>query len=111
MWSSPRGTRWAGTAPFARLHRALYGLRQAPRAWHQCLKRELEQLGFAEADADPGLFVLDGEAGRAFLLVYVDDMLVAAPTLAAVKEIKAQIAGAFDAHDLGEATALPRHDH
>jgi len=41
------------------LRKALYGLRQAPRQWHICLKQALERCGFAAADADPGLFVRD----------------------------------------------------
>ena len=35
------------------LKKTLYGLRQAPRAWHTKLKQELEKLGFRPSEADP----------------------------------------------------------
>ncbi len=45
------------------LLRALYGLRQVPRAWHRCLKRVLEDLEFVASSADAALFrgTVDGE--------------------------------------------------
>jgi hypothetical protein len=60
------------------LLRALYRLRQAPRAWHRCLKRVLEDLEFVALSADVALFrsTVDGET--VWLLVWVDDILVAA---------------------------------
>jgi len=82
-----------------RLHRALYGLKQAPRAWHQRLKAELESNGFTESAADPGLFI----GGKALLLVYVDDLLIAAPDAATVDAVKKTLLAAFDARDLGKA--------
>ncbi|KAJ9524416.1 hypothetical protein QJQ45_019406 [Haematococcus lacustris] len=41
-----------------RLQKALYGLRQAPRAWHAKLKQELEGMGFCASESDPALFML-----------------------------------------------------
>jgi len=82
-----------------RLRRALYGLKQAPRAWHQRLKKELESNGFIESAADPGLFI----GGKALLLVYVDDLLIAAPDAATVDAVKKTLLAAFDARDLGSA--------
>ena len=82
------------------LKRALYGLRQAPRAWHFTLKRELEGLSFQESDADPSLFL---GPDNVFLLTYVDDILIAAPSLAAVERVKESLLSVFDAHDLGDA--------
>ncbi len=53
------------------LHKALYGLRQAPRAWHTRLTEELTDMGFRPSAADPGLFFLDKHgADRIWLLVY-----------------------------------------
>ena len=48
------------------VRRALYGLRQAPRRWHACLKQALESCGFAAADADLGLFVERTWAAHSF---------------------------------------------
>ena len=82
------------------LRRALYGLRQAPRAWHFTLKDELERLGYCESAADPSLFL---GPDNVYLLTYVDDILIAAPSLAVVESVKKSVLSAFDARDLGEA--------
>ena len=87
-----------------RLHRALYGLRQAPRAWHNRLKKELEELQYTTSDADPGLYVSATQGGKILALVYVDDILIAADTMEAVDVFKAAISSSFDVHDLGEAS-------
>ena len=89
-----------------KLHKALYGLKQAPRAWHARLHEELVGMGFEVAQADPGLYtVMKGDKAGAFVLVYVDDILIAAHDLDMVKDVKAQLMRAFDARDLGEASS------
>ncbi len=85
------------------LRRALYGLRQAPRQWHARLKKELEGLGFTESEADPGLFIYNDKHDTIYLLVYVDDLLVAAKELSSVEWAKCKIKDTFDARDMGEA--------
>ncbi|CAI7804356.1 unnamed protein product [Closterium sp. NIES-53] len=44
----PAGTQWS-------LRRPVYGLRQAPREWHDTLRTTLAALGFAPSIADPSL--------------------------------------------------------
>ncbi|CAI7884572.1 unnamed protein product [Closterium sp. NIES-54] len=46
----PAGTRWS-------LRRPVYGLRQAPREWHDTLRTTLAALGFVPSTADPSLFL------------------------------------------------------
>ncbi|CAI7757810.1 unnamed protein product [Closterium sp. NIES-53] len=48
--SFPTGTQWS-------LRRPVYGLRQAPREWHDTLRTTLAALGFAPATADSSLFL------------------------------------------------------
>ncbi|CAI7893079.1 unnamed protein product, partial [Closterium sp. NIES-54] len=48
--SFPPGTQWS-------LRRLVYGLRQAPREWHDTLRTTLAALGFAPSTADPSLFL------------------------------------------------------
>jgi hypothetical protein len=59
-----------------RLIKSLYGLRQAPRAWFNKLKSELEAMGFKTSDADPSLYTKNENGVRTYLLVYVDDILI-----------------------------------
>lgn len=101
----PPGYEQGGPRMACRLHRALYGLRQASRAWHTRLKSELETLGFRASNADPGLYTMQGEDGHAtFMLVYVDDVLIASRQLRSVEQVKSKLMGAFDARDMGDAS-------
>lgn len=99
----PEGYQEQGPRVACRLQRALYGLRQAPRAWHTRLKQELEAMGFQASEADPGLWVLRGKESTVYLLVYVDDLLIASRDLGAVQAVKDMLMSIFDARDLGEA--------
>ena len=85
-----------------RLLRALYGLRQASRAWHRKLEAELRARGFAPSDADPALWMLYGEGGVTLAMFYVDDGLVAARTAAEAEALVAIVASMFAIRELGE---------
>jgi hypothetical protein len=63
-----------------RLRWAIYGLRQASRAWNERLEGELAKRGFVQSDADPSLWTFYGKGGVVLSLFYVDDGLVAART-------------------------------
>jgi hypothetical protein len=54
-----------------KLKRALYGLKDAPRAYFLHTKGKLEELGFRQSDADPCLFI----SPTVICLIYVDDAL------------------------------------
>ena len=99
----PPGYEEGEPGTYCHLQRALYGLRQAPRSWHTRLSRELESHGFVVSEADPVLYIRSSSEGLSFLLVWVDDILIVATSMATVKEIKDQVRSAFDARDLGEA--------
>ncbi|CAI7779420.1 unnamed protein product [Closterium sp. NIES-53] len=63
--SFPPGTQWS-------LRRPVYGLRQAPREWHDTLRTTLAALGFAPSTADPSLFLrTDTSLPPFYVLVYV----------------------------------------
>jgi hypothetical protein len=103
IWmQQPPGFEQHGSHYACHLKKALYGLKQAPRAWHSRLKHELEQLGFVVSAADPGLYIMH-RGDKVYLLVYVDDMLVASKSMSAINEVKCKLEDVFDIHDLGEA--------
>lgn len=92
-----------GDAKVCRLRKALYGLKQASRAWHLKLRDFVTGCGFAASDADPCLFIKKGAAGPIIVLVYVDDMLIAAPSTEAVERVTREVLDRFEARDLGDA--------
>ena len=85
------------------LRKSLYGLKQAPRAWSTRLKQELEGMGFAAAEAVAGFLTAEYKGNRIYILVSVDDILVAAKDLADVNHVKARLTAIFDVRDLGAA--------
>jgi transposase InsO family protein len=93
-----------GTA--CKLNKSLYGLKQAPRAWFSRLNRELEDFGFKASDADPSLFTLHNKANSVYLLVYVDDILIAGDDTTTVNAIKQKLLKSFQGRDLGEITSF-----
>ncbi|WVZ88673.1 LOW QUALITY PROTEIN: hypothetical protein U9M48_035165 [Paspalum notatum var. saurae] len=56
-----------------RLHKALYGLCQAPRAWNAKLDASLHELGFTNSKCEHGLYMRGAAASRLLVGVYVDD--------------------------------------
>ncbi|CAI5483038.1 unnamed protein product [Closterium sp. Yama58-4] len=83
--SFPPGTQWS-------LRRLVYGLRQAPREWHDTLRTTLAALGFAPSTADPSLFLrTDTSLPPFYILVYVDDLVFATADTEALALVKSEL--------------------
>ena len=61
-----------------RLNKSLYGLKQSPRAWYSRFATFLLTLGFTEAKSDISLFIYRHGNETAYLLLYVDDIVLTA---------------------------------
>jgi hypothetical protein len=83
-----------------RLWKSLYGLKQAPRAWHNTLREVLLGAGFEESAADPALFIKVSGSGE-MLLMHVDDLVLAATSVAELEATKATLGAHFAVKDLG----------
>ncbi|CAI7785182.1 unnamed protein product [Closterium sp. NIES-54] len=91
----PPGTQWS-------LRRPVYGLRQAPRKWHDTLRTTLAALGFAPC-ADPSLFLrTDTSLPPFYILVYVDDLVFATADTAGLAHVKSELQKRHTCTDLGE---------
>ncbi|KAJ9524038.1 hypothetical protein QJQ45_022468 [Haematococcus lacustris] len=101
----PEGFREGSSGTVCRLHKALYGLRQAPRAWHARLCEELLAMNFKSSEADPALFTLHLPSGTVYLLVYVDDCLLCTQQgdTIGLAHVKQKLSSVFKLKDLGEA--------
>jgi hypothetical protein len=102
----PPGYAEGGSMIACKLNKSLYGLKQAPRAWYTRLHKELETMGFAPSPADPSLFTLINKTTNVYLLVYVDDILIAGADKAMVSNIKEELLTRFEGRDLGEITSF-----
>ncbi|CAI7811997.1 unnamed protein product [Closterium sp. NIES-53] len=94
--SFPAGTQWI-------LRRLVYGIRQAPREWHDTLRTTLATLGFANYSADPSLFLrTDTSLSPFYVLVCVDDLVFATADTEALALVKAELQERHTCTDLGE---------
>ncbi|CAI7738619.1 unnamed protein product [Closterium sp. NIES-54] len=94
--SFPAGTQWS-------LRRPVYGLRQAPREWHDTLRTTLAALGFAPTTADPSLFLrTDTSLPPFYVLVYVNDLIFATADTKALTLVKSELQKRHTCIDLGE---------
>jgi histone deacetylase 1/2 len=85
-----------------KLDKALYGLKQAPRAWYARLCAKLVSLGFIPSKADTSLFYYNKGKHKLFVLVYVDDIIVASSSLEATKALLSDLQKEFALKDLGD---------
>jgi hypothetical protein len=83
------------------LKKSLYDLKQAPRAWFSRLSSRLLELGFQGSRADTSLFIFGHGATTIFILIYVDDILVASPNSALIDRLISKLQGDFPIKDLG----------
>jgi hypothetical protein len=84
-----------------KLHKALYGLRQTPRAWNQKLDAELLALGFTRCVDEHGMYTRGKEGGRLIVGVYVDDLIITGGDVGAITKFKVQMQRIFRMSDLG----------
>jgi histone deacetylase 1/2 len=83
------------------LSRSLYGLKQAPRAWYQRIAAFLHQLGFRSTRSDASLFVYRHGTDTAYLLLYVDDIILTACTDGLLRQLTDRLRAEFALKDLG----------
>ncbi|CAI7807002.1 unnamed protein product, partial [Closterium sp. NIES-53] len=97
--SFPAGTQWSLRWP-------VYGLRQAPREWHDTLRTTHPALGFAPSIAEPSLFLrTDTTLPLFYVLVYVDDLVFATVDTEALAHVQSELQKRNTCTDLGELTS------
>jgi hypothetical protein len=69
------------------LNKSLYGSKQAPHAWHSRFASHITSLGFVEAKSDTSLFIYYQGADMAFLLLYVEDIVLTALSMIFLQRI------------------------
>ena len=74
-----------------RLHKSLYRLKQAPRAWFMQLAQALMDLGFVGSVIDTSLFYFHHRMVIVFVLIYVDDILVTNTSFSTISHLIAKL--------------------
>lgn len=89
------------------LKRSIYGLKQSSRQWNLQFDQHMKKIGFESSKYDSCVYVKKKD-GRpvAFLLLYVDDMLVTGSDINEIQKVKHDLKLRFEMKDLGEAKRI-----
>jgi hypothetical protein len=95
-----------GRKMVCKLNRALYGIKQAPRAWNSCVTEWLENYGFSQSRVDPGIYTTIYKGHLYVLAIYVDDCLLIGRSGSFIVDFKRDFSAEFKIEDLGPVSWL-----
>jgi hypothetical protein len=84
-----------------RLRKALYGLRQAPRAWNVKLDDTLVSLSFHKSISEHGVYTRRTNTDQLVLDVYVDGLIITGTSSEAIIVFKAKMEDMFQMSNIG----------
>jgi hypothetical protein len=84
------------------LKKALYGLQRAPKMWHLTFSSWAVDIGFYQSEHDPCLFM--HATKKQLIIIYVDDMLLAAGDAHLMKELCDELLARFQCTIMGTPT-------
>ncbi|GKV22644.1 hypothetical protein SLEP1_g32496 [Rubroshorea leprosula] len=89
------------------LQNSLYGLKQSPRQWYKRFDNFMVKSRFTRSNYDSCVYHKRlRDDSWVYLLLYVDDMLIAAKSMLIIDELKKQLSGEFEMKDLGVAKKI-----
>lgn len=90
-----------------KLKKSLYGLKQSPRQWYKRFDSYMIQLGYNRSPYDCCVYLNKADDGSMiYLILYVEDRLIAAKGKSDVQKLKALLSAEFDMKDLGAAQKI-----
>jgi len=87
-----------------RLKKLIYGLKQPSRQWYLKFDKTIKHFGFKENIEDNCVYAKFKNGKYIFLILYVDDILLASSDVSLLLETKKFLSSKFDMKDLGEAS-------
>ena len=79
-----------------KVNKALYGLRESPRAWYECLDKYLIELVFEKSKIDYCLYFIKIE------IISIDDLLICGKNKKLIDFIKKKLSVKFRMKDMGQ---------
>ena len=84
-----------------KLERALYGLKQSPRAWFGRFSSAMRKYGYLQSNSDHTLFLKHRQGKVTALIVYVDDMIIMGDDAKEISRLQEQLSTEFEMKNLG----------
>uniref|UniRef100_A0A2N9FXX4 Integrase catalytic domain-containing protein n=1 Tax=Fagus sylvatica TaxID=28930 RepID=A0A2N9FXX4_FAGSY len=97
----PGYTGSAETKIVCKLERALYGLKQSPRAWFGRFSSAMRKYGYHQSNSDHTLFLKHRQSKVTALIVYVDDMIITGDDAEEISRLQEQLSTEFEMKNLG----------
>jgi hypothetical protein len=86
------------------LEKSIYGLKQASRLWYLKFDKIIRNFGFKENEEDNCIYAKFRSEKIIFLILYVDDILLASSDVSLLLETKRFLSSNFDMKDLSEVS-------
>ncbi|KAM0968159.1 hypothetical protein TB1_015836 [Malus domestica] len=87
-----------------KLNKSIYGLKQASRQWFMKFDQKVTAMGFIENKIDDCIYVKVCGSKFVFLILYVDDILLASNCMNMLLETKGLLSKTFEMKDMGNAS-------
>ncbi|UYV69497.1 hypothetical protein LAZ67_6003814 [Cordylochernes scorpioides] len=100
----PEGLHTKHTNEVCKLKKAIYGLKQAGRSWNTKIASTLIKNNFKQSIVDPCLFTKNEENHSIYLILYVDDMLLASDSEIIIQNTVKTLEKEFEIKNLGDPT-------
>ncbi|KAL0412930.1 UNVERIFIED_CONTAM: Retrovirus-related Pol polyprotein from transposon TNT 1-94 [Sesamum radiatum] len=88
------------------LKKSLYGLKQFLRQWNKKFDMFMQSLSFQRSAFDPCLYFKYYSDIPVFLVLYVDDMLIASSSISLIVELQNNLSKNFEMKDLDDAKKI-----
>ena len=85
-----------------RLHKAIYNLKQSPRAWFGKFSEVVLKFGLRRCHSDHSVFSYTFDRGKILLIVYVDDIIITGDDKQSIDDLKRYLQNSFRTKDLGK---------
>ena len=89
-----------------KLVKSVYGLKQAPKQWHEKFDKAMTSSGFKINECDKCIYVKDTNDGYVILCLYIDDILIVGSNDKITNSTKKILNSKFDMKDMRLANVI-----
>ncbi|GJX60250.1 retrotransposon protein, putative, ty1-copia subclass [Tanacetum coccineum] len=89
-----------------KLQRSIYELKQASRSWNKRFDVKIKKIGFTQNSDEPCVYLKASGSNVAFLILYVNDILLMGNNVTMLQEVKSWLCKCFSMKDLGKAAYI-----